>query len=77
MSSNMRVCGRVRPLNQKELGMGASCVLEFLPNGGSIKYLPRDLKEKARSGKQFDFDSFFDMESKQRDVYDAAAKPIV
>ena len=75
MSGNMRVCCRVRPLNQKEMDKGAACVLDFHPDERTVTYNPK--AETTSSGKKIKLDRFFDMSSNQRQVYEGAAKPIV
>ncbi|XP_024083610.1 kinesin-like protein KIF3A isoform X2 [Cimex lectularius] len=73
---NVRVVVRVRPLNRKEIESGFSSIVTVNRINGSISVKhpqggPQDLP------KVFTYDIVFDTDSKQMDVYNETARPIV
>lgn len=73
---NVHVVVRCRPMNEKELASGYKCIVEVEPVQGSITvHNPNSSEEEPP--KMFTFDTVFGYESKQVEVYNQAARPIV
>lgn len=73
---NVRVVIRCRPLSQKEISDGRKVVVRMDHITGQIAVH----NSKAGSGdkeKMFTFDTVFGMDSKQVDIYNETARPIV
>jgi len=75
-SGNVKVICRVRPLNSKEQGMGGNVCVDFVDQR-TIGIKNPNNPELGPGMHKFTFDRVFDMKSKQEDVYDFAAKPVV
>ena len=76
-TGNVLVVTRVRPLNKKELDKGSKCCLDFHPNGKEVTINMTSESSSAFGQNKFQFDRVFDMKSKQKEVYDIAARPII
>lgn len=72
----MVVC-RARPLNNKEIEKGARCCLEFHKDKRNIAINMASESSANFGANRFIFDQVFDMKSTQKEVYDAAARPII
>ena len=75
-SDNVRVVVRCRPMNEKEVAGGCSLAVNVEESRGIITVKTTG----ARSGeppKQFTYDRVFGVNTKQVDVYNDAARPIV
>lgn len=75
-SDNVRVVVRCRPMNEKEVASGCGLAVNVEESRGIITVK----NTGARSGeppKQFTYDRVFGVDSKQVDVYNDAARPIV
>lgn len=75
-SDNVRVVVRCRPMNEKEVAGGCGLAVNVEENRGIITVK----NTGARSGeppKQFTYDRVFGVDTKQVDVYNDAARPIV
>lgn len=75
-SDNVRVVVRCRPMNEKEVAGGCGLAVNVEENRGIITVK----NTGARSGeppKQFTYDRVFGVNTKQVDVYNDAARPIV
>ncbi|KAF2352900.1 Kinesin motor domain, partial [Trinorchestia longiramus] len=77
----VRVVVRVRPLSQKELKEGHSNVVKVNQNACCVSVTNPHLATSSHASdeppKTFTFDSVFGFDSKQVDVYNLAARPIV
>lgn len=71
----VKVIVRCRPFSQKEAQEGHSNIVTIDKKSATV--MVNDPKTKSESPKQFTFDSVFDMESTQLDVYNTTARPIV
>lgn len=59
-------------MNAKEIAKGDTCCIKFDDDKKNVSV------QQSKGGKNnFKFDQIFDMESKQMEVYDAAARPII
>lgn len=75
-SDNVRVVVRCRPMNEKEVASSCSLAVNVDESRGIITVKNRN----ARTGeppKQFTYDRVFGIDSKQVDIYNDAARPIV
>eukprot|EP01135_Chromosphaera_perkinsii_P006664 Nk52_evm66s554 gene=Nk52_evmTU66s554 len=72
---NVKVVVRCRPLGEKEVGQGYNVVVDVDENRGVIEI--RNPKDNAAAPKPFTFDSVYGMSSKQIDIYNETARPIV
>lgn len=73
-TESVKVCARVRPMNQKELDRGSESVVVINKDYNQVNLT------KPNSGgmvKSFTFDSVYDFTSTQREVYDETAFPLV
>ena len=77
LSGNVVVVCRVRPLNKMELAKGSNCCLDFSPDQKGLCLNMSHESTSAFGANKFNFDKVFDMESKQIDVYDFSARPII
>ncbi|KER22051.1 hypothetical protein T265_14950, partial [Opisthorchis viverrini] len=75
-SDNVKVAVRCRPLNQKELAAGCKSVTMIDELTGSV-VLSKMTHSSDEPQKQFTFDFVFDIQSKQADLYNKVARPIV
>ncbi|TGZ58725.1 hypothetical protein CRM22_009476 [Opisthorchis felineus] len=75
-SDNVKVAVRCRPLNQKELAAGCKSVTMIDELTGSV-VLSKMTQSSDEPQKQFTFDFVFDIQSKQADLYNKVARPIV
>ncbi|CAH8482664.1 unnamed protein product [Dicrocoelium dendriticum] len=75
-SDNVIVAVRCRPPNQKELAAGCKCVTKVNELEGSV-WLRKTTENYEEPMKQFTFDFVFDEFSKQTDIYNKLARPIV
>ncbi|KAG5445899.1 Kinesin-like protein kif3a, variant 2 [Clonorchis sinensis] len=75
-SDNVKVAVRCRPLNQKELAAGCKSVIMIDELNGSV-VLSKMTHSSDEPQKQFTFDFVFDIQSKQADLYNKVARPIV
>lgn len=73
---NVRVVVRVRPLSDKEQEAGYRKVTSVNPLTGTI-YVTNPASQLQEPPKTFTFDIVFDIDSKQLDVYNETARPIV
>ena len=74
-SDNVQVAVRCRPLSSDEQKAGHSVVVRVDSERGEVMLSPPSTKsEKQRT---FVFDSVFDFDSQQLDVYNETARPIV
>jgi kinesin family protein 5 len=71
---NIRVVCRFRPLNEKEIKMGASMCIAFDPDD---KTVVMNAMQESLGPMRFTFDYVFQPNTAQVLVYEAAAKPIV
>lgn len=76
-AGNVVVVCRVRPLNKKEIALGAHCCLDFNPDTKNITINMSNESGSAFGANKFIFDRVFDMQSNQKDVYDVSGRPIV
>ena len=76
-SGNVLVVARVRPLNRLEMEKGSKCCLDFASDGQGLTINMGSETSAAFGVNRFAFDRVFDMASKQREVYDQAARPII
>ena len=75
-SDNVRVVVRCRPMNEKEIGTNCGLAVNVEESRGIITVK----NPSARTGeppKQFTYDRVFGVDTKQVDVYNDAARPIV
>lgn len=75
-SDNVRVVVRCRPMNEKEVAGGCGLAVNVEESRGIITVK----NPSARTGeppKQFTYDRVFGVDTKQVDVYNDAARPIV
>ena len=73
-SDNVQVAVRCRPLSSSEEKAGHSVVVRVDSEGGEVTLTPPSSKpEKQRT---FVFDSVFDFDSQQLDIYNETARPI-
>jgi kinesin family protein 5 len=70
-SSSIRVVCRFRPQNALELEMGSENVVEVLDDNVA------SIQNPGQKAYRFDFDSVFDGNSRQQDVFDKTASPMV
>ncbi|KAJ3588040.1 hypothetical protein NHX12_011634, partial [Muraenolepis orangiensis] len=75
ISDNVKVVVRCRPLNQKERTMGHKQAVSVDEIRGTITV--NKLETQHEPPKTFTFDTVFGQESKQLDVYNLTARPIV
>ncbi|XP_057706970.1 kinesin-like protein KIF3A isoform X1 [Corythoichthys intestinalis] len=75
VSDNVKVVVRCRPLNQKEKAMCHKQAVAVDENRGTITV--NKLETQQEPPKTFTFDTVFGPESKQLDVYNLTARPIV
>ncbi|XP_077588298.1 kinesin-like protein KIF3A [Stigmatopora nigra] len=75
VSDNVKVVVRCRPLNQKEKAMCHKQAVAVDENRGTITV--NKLENHQEPPKTFTFDTVFGPESKQLDVYNLTARPIV
>lgn len=75
MSDNVKVVVRCRPLNQKEVAMGfkQSVIVDEIRGTVTVK----KLENPQEPPKTFTFDTVFGPDSKQLDVYNLTARPII
>ncbi|KAJ3067291.1 Kinesin-like protein kif3a, partial [Rhizoclosmatium hyalinum] len=71
----VKVIVRCRPFSEKEKAGGHSCIVEINKELATVAI--HDPRENADPPKTFTFDSVFDWTSKQMDVYNRTARPIV
>lgn len=62
-------------MHEKEIAGGHERVIEMFPDRGLIEL--RNISQKGDPLKQFTFDAVYDWNSKQSDLYDEAARPLV
>nr|XP_029502491.1 kinesin-like protein KIF3A isoform X1 [Oncorhynchus nerka] len=72
---NVKVVVRCRPLNQKERSMGHKQAVSVDENRGTITV--NKLETTHEPPKTFTFDTVFGPDSKQLDVYNLTARPII
>ncbi|XP_052343576.1 kinesin-like protein KIF3A isoform X2 [Oncorhynchus keta] len=72
---NVKVVVRCRPLNQKERSMGHKQAVSVDENRGTITV--NKLETNHEPPKTFTFDTVFGPDSKQLDVYNLTARPII
>ncbi|KAM6978040.1 kinesin-like protein KIF3A isoform 2-T2 [Aplochiton taeniatus] len=75
ISDNVKVVVRCRPLNQKEKMMGHKLAVSVDENRGTISV--NKLETPHEPPKTFTFDTVFGQDSKQLDVYNLTARPII
>lgn len=75
VSDNVKVVVRCRPLNQKEKMMGHKQAVSVDEMRGTITVNKHETPNEPP--KTFTFDTVFGPESKQLDVYNLTARPIV
>ena len=73
---NVRVCVRCRPLNENEVKQGCVQCVKVDEVRGSIEVQPPN-QTHGEPPKKFTFDIVFGQKSKQVDIYNQAARPIV
>ncbi|XP_069693014.1 kinesin-like protein KIF3B isoform X2 [Periplaneta americana] len=75
----VQVVVRCRPMNEKELAAGHSCVVDCFPSRGAIEITNPNIKDvTAREGKKlFTYDAVYDWNSRQEDIYDETVRPLV
>lgn len=66
----------MRPFNKSELELGSASCVEFLDNK-SMRVKLSGVSEKGDSKQVFNFDRVFGSETKQEEIYEFAAKPVV
>ncbi|XP_074598483.1 kinesin-like protein KIF3B [Brevipalpus obovatus] len=77
---SVKVCVRCRPMTEKEISQGHERVVEMDPKKGIVTLHPLGNANKSSSSnmlKQFTFDAVYDWNSRQADVYDEVARPLV
>ncbi|KAF7252223.1 hypothetical protein EG68_08827 [Paragonimus skrjabini miyazakii] len=75
-SDNVRVAVRCRPMNSKETESGCKSITIINELEGSV-WLLKNSAHHDEPVKQFTFDLVFDTQSKQTDIYNKVARPIV
>jgi len=75
-TGNVKVVCRVRPFNQKEIGLGTETCVQF-PDPTIINIKTSQHSEMGPGTHKFQFDRVFPMSSSQEEVYIFAAKPVV
>lgn len=70
--TNVRVCCRVRPLQERERARKEDLCLTLEKDDGSITH-----HSAGRDAHRFIFDKVFNLDVKQKEVYEYAALPIV
>eukprot|EP00118_Oscarella_pearsei_P023233 m.274919 g.274919 ORF g.274919 m.274919 type:complete len:714 (+) comp40592_c0_seq1:491-2632(+) len=75
-SDNVRVAVRCRPLSEMEIGQGHEIVVDCNSLQGTVTIKQSEDKRHDQN-KAFTFDTVFGPDSKQTDVYNATARPIV
>ncbi|KAF5399687.1 Kinesin family member 3A [Paragonimus heterotremus] len=75
-SDNVRVAVRCRPMNSKEIESGCKSITIINEVEGSV-WLLKSSVHPDEPVKQFTFDLVFDTQSKQTDIYNKVARPIV
>ena len=75
ISDNVKVVVRCRPLNQKEKQMGSKQAVSVDEIRGTITV--NKLETQHEPPKCFTFDTVFGPDSKQLDVYNLTARPII
>lgn len=75
VSDNVKVVVRCRPLNQKEKMMGHKLAVSVDEIRGTITV--KKLETLHEPPKTFTFDTVFGQDSKQLDVYNLTARPII
>ncbi len=73
---NVKVCVRCRPLNDKEKSNGNQKVVSVDKNKGMVS-VRNPVSDGAEPPKNFTFDHVFGDDSKQLDIYNLIARPIV
>ncbi|XP_067000347.1 kinesin-like protein KIF3A [Anabrus simplex] len=73
---NVRVVVRVRPLSEKETEAGFRLITKVDSVNGTVA-VENPQAADGEPPKMFTFDSVFDMDSRQMDVYNETARPIV
>ena len=76
-SESVRVIVRVRPLKESEINEGREagiCKVDKAARSITIKNPEADRREQGRA---YTFDNVYGMDSKQKDIYDETAAPIV
>eukprot|EP00047_Mylnosiga_fluctuans_P024708 m.168525 g.168525 ORF g.168525 m.168525 type:complete len:760 (-) comp9910_c1_seq9:718-2997(-) len=75
---NVRVVVRCRPLNSTEIGQGCRMIVKMDNARGMVSIEnPKTSSADAEPSKEFTFDTVFDHNSIQADVYNQTARPIV
>ncbi len=72
---NVRVAIRCRPLNETEIKNGNKEVVQMDQVSGQV--IVQSTKAHGEKEKVFTFDTVFDSEAKQVDVYNETARPII
>ena len=73
---NVRVVVRCRPLNSTETAKGYNVVAHLNEMRGQVQVVNPNAP-RGEPPKMFTFDTVFDSKSKQADVYNQTARPIV
>ncbi|XP_053399580.1 kinesin-like protein KIF3A isoform X2 [Mercenaria mercenaria] len=76
-NDNVRVCVRCRPMNDKEKGQGCTQVVNVDTVRKTITVDHKDHTNKGEPPKTFSFDQVYAPDSKQLDLYNETARPIV
>lgn len=72
---NVRVAIRLRPMSDKEIARGMQCVVKPDPLSGQV--VVKNPKAHGEAERTFTFDTVFGAETKQMDVYNETARPII
>lgn len=76
-SDNVRVCVRCRPINEKEIQQGCTVVVNVDTVRKCITVKNTATGNRGEPPKNFTFDQVYGPDSKQVDVYNETARPIV
>ena len=77
MSEAVKVVVRCRPLNKRELGLGSKTVVDMDCDMNQVTIWKPSGGRSGAARKTFTFDAVFDDKSKQKDVYEEIAYPLV
>lgn len=75
-AESVKVVVRCRPMNDKETAAGNERVVSMDPQRGLIEVKPCG-NAHGETPKSFTFDAVYDMNSKQRDLYDETFRDLV
>lgn len=73
----VQVVVRCRPMNEKEIAAGYSCVVDCFPSRGAVEITNPNVKDSREGKKSFQYDAVYGWNSCQDDIYEETVRALV